>query len=352
MKRRFFYVLVFMTLLLNSCSTGESSLLVGSDYSGTKGVEFSFSAEQPPNELIPNRAFLVGFNIANHGAFDLRDGDKALLSLSYNNLYFDSPEDMSGSENLIDVFFSNSQSEGLVTSFTIPGVSPLNPDGGRDYILLGSLTPSLPSQRSVVDTELRASVCYPYVTKFSDTVCIDQSMFNSDSSREVCMSSVRNYRSQGAPVAVTKIDPIMTPIDIVSDEVETSVATYDEDGVFSGVEREVVDTSYFRIQPGFEVHIEKVGDGTIFYANKLPENACSENDDRQINVVRIFANLNIDGLECDQEYIRLTNGKGSTRCFLPESLTPASNSNYIENLNIDLDYYHVIDETKSVRISR
>lgn len=341
----------FLTVLifLASCSGGESQLLVGSDYTGTTGVNFQFSTERPPDRVFMNRPFLVGFDLANQGGFDLKQGDYGVITVNYNQLYFDEEEDMTDGDGLLDNLFGGSSREGLADTFRIPGVSPALPSGGIDYMSLGTLRPKLPSGRTEVQTTLRASVCYPYVTRFSDLTCIDQDFFN-DGSGGVCTSSTTRYRSQGAPVAITRIEPLMTPIGTVESQSETTVATFDEDGVFSGVEREVVDTEHYIIQPGFEIFIEQVGEGTIFYTGNTPNDACSQTDDRQINVVRIFANLNVEGLECEPEYIKLERGKGSTRCFLPEDNIRATSEKYMDLLNIDLDYYHYIEREKRIKI--
>ena len=64
-----------------------------------------------------------------------------------------------------------------------------------------------------LETTLRVDVCYPYVTVFSATVCIDTDILNENRNKpRECPPRRMSFGSgQGAPVAVVKMEPFMRP---------------------------------------------------------------------------------------------------------------------------------------------
>ncbi len=106
--------------------------------------------------------------------------------------------------NLDEKVDFSDKTESLLNKF-LPGVSSLNPNGGFDSVEFASTINADSLQIDNYNPTILATACYPYATKAGPSVCIDPNPFDTKQ-KKVCSIGSQILSSQGAPVAVTKID--------------------------------------------------------------------------------------------------------------------------------------------------
>ncbi len=87
----------------------------------------------------------------------------------------------------------------------LPAASPLNPDGGFDSVTFNGEIVADNLKVNRYEPMVLATACYPYTTKAGPNVCIDPNPFDTKQEK-VCSLGSQTLTSQGAPVAVIKID--------------------------------------------------------------------------------------------------------------------------------------------------
>jgi len=254
--------------------------------------------------------------------------------------------------DLIDNEKKLKQKEGkteLLAPKFLPAASEVNPLGGfataefdgeivADKITVDQYTPTI-----------LATVCYPYATKASPTVCIDPFPFD-DRQEKVCNIGTQTLSSQGAPVQVTKIEQ---------------------------------EASTKKIQ--FKIHIKNVGGGDVIQTGNsknleggtLPTlDRCSplgnglldrkDFDRVQLNKVQIgsvdllkdaqgnFRNPKLCSPFADgsDDIIRLFDGVGFVICTLTVDDLGSIQSAYTTPLNIELEYNYRSTISKQIEISK
>lgn len=185
-------------------------------------------------------------------------------------------------------------------------------------------------------TQLFASVCYPYITYFGDSVCVDANSFNGNQQSQICQAQTLTYADQGAPVAVTMVENKPSPRRVTL-----------PDGGYTNV-----------VHPKFIVHIENVGSGTVLMPTPDTQReqlqACNQDiPDDLLNAVELEAALSDIELECSPEIIRLIGGQGVTQCTLPlDQEIPIATPNYLGQLRINLTYMYRNSASHEVEIIR
>jgi hypothetical protein len=188
-----------------------------------------------------------------------------------------------------------------------------------------------------------ATACYPYATKASPTVCVDPFPFD-DRQEKVCTIGSQTLGSQGAPVAVTRIDQ---------------------------------EASTGKVQ--FKIHMKNLGGGDIIKPGKGKEatttdtlDLCSPlgNDllDRKdfdrvhLKTVEIGGNNLVEQGKCSpfadgtsddaKKIIRLFEGEGFVICTLTVADLGTVQSAYTTPLNIELGYNYRSTISKQIEISK
>jgi hypothetical protein len=221
--------------------------------------------------------------------------------------------------------------KGLSGKF-LQAASPVNPLGGFDTVeFRGEIVESQVTIDEYKPTIL-ATACYPYSTKASPGVCIDPRPFD-DRQEKVCYIGSQELTTQGAPVAVTKIEQ----------EASTS-----------------------KIQ--FKISIENVGDGDVLKpdtagsaildkCNPLSRDALDRKDFDRVQVKKIeIGGVNLLNGKCGpfadgtNNLVQLFEGKGFIICTMdvPQDVPSA----YTTPLNIELGYNYRSSISKSIRISK
>jgi hypothetical protein len=207
--------------------------------------------------------------------------------------------------------------------FFLAGNNYYYPGGEMSYVNAPSTVTSFPVGLDDTDQPIVATACYIYTTHATPSVCIDRYPY--DGSRKVCTPSTQSWpKSQGAPVAITRIEQENTPEKIL-----------------------------------FTIHIKNVGTGQVYDPRSI--NKCNpwnptRTTERDKNVVQlIWISLGTVGYEnmvCHPDYwVRLNNGEGVVTC---EYALPANTPStaYKDNLVVELTYGYSQTIQKSVHIKR
>ena len=228
----------------------------------------------------------------------------------------------------------------------LPGASPINPLGGFDAAEFEGKIVARQLRIDEYNPIILATVCYPYFTKSSPTVCIDTFPFD-DRQEKVCNIGSQSVPSQGAPVAVTRIDQevstgkIQFKINIKNvgdgDVLKTGASAVKEK---NGDDLKVLDKcsplgrGILKRKDFDRVQLKKVQIGNV---DLLGSGRCSP-----------FA----DGTNGTTNLIRLFNGEGFVICTLTVSDLWSIQSAYTTPINIELKYSYRSTISKQIEIKK
>ena len=290
MKRLAF---LLMLLVLLSCRQQVPE----TDYrSGTQGLAINFLPGSPPAKVYSGSPLGLALELRNSGAYDI-DGEARIFLTGYD------PEAISF-HNLYDRHVQ-------MDVPPILGKSPYMPDGGYEILDIPDSGARVPQGDSYTPT-LMATSCYRYKTLATPTVCIvsDPAAILRD---RVCEPKTVTLTSQGAPVAVTK------------------------------VEEEVMQQSI-----NFIITIRNMGDGRVIDKDQL-DKCPFDLKHTDVNIVDVEVELTGAGTpECNPSdmRVRLVDGTGVFFCRFPVALK----TSYTTPLVIRLDYGYSSSVTRSVEI--
>jgi len=334
LKKNMIFALFISLILISGC-TGKKSAEKSLEEirAGTEGITMSFLLNSPPDKIHVDKAaadessngFEVALELRNKGAFPQPGEGDAPRGKVYLSGY--DPE-------IIKFEGSNVKTE---LGNALQGKSTINPNGGFDvFTFKGSVNAESLNVEKYEPT-LLASACYTYQTVAGPSVCIDPDPYSVTNERKVCQVQDTSLSSQGAPVAVTKIN----------------------EEAFAG-------------KTQFKITIKNVGNGEVL-KNDIVESKCGpsvekivrEDIDRvQLVSVKVgnnpldcgpFANTG-GALRGETGDIRLINGEGYIICELPSSMysgaegTSKSRTAYITPMTITLQYGYRNSIEKKVQI--
>jgi len=312
-------MLLFLTLLLAACQAGPRFV----NYrTGTDGVTIAFSHGTPPAKVYEESAVPFFLTLWNQGATDV---PLAAITLSVTSDPFYAQVRQAPTlkrENL-------SSETSFPYSSSLLGKQP-GYEAGEQRELTGILSiRKIKGLRESPTSELYASICYPYLTAFSDTVCVDTNAYNQNRQRQVCQAQTLTYQDQGAPVAVTMVENRPTPLRGGSLDV---------------------------IQPTFIIHIRNKGGGAVLMPvpaeNATRDEACAGAVARELrDKVGVNATLSGRQLRCDPDPVLLQGGEGYTTCVLDEGKGSVG-GNYLGVLSVRLDYLYREGASASFTIQR
>jgi len=205
------------------------------------------------------------------------------------------------------------------------GRSSINPEGGFDMMeFKGSIyTSGIVIEK--YEPVILATLCYPYATKASPSVCIDPFPFD-EKQKKVCKIGSQTLASQGAPIAITSIDE---------------------------------EASSTKIQ--FKINLKNAGKGDIIKIDSLDGcnptggQSLERNDFDRIELVRADAGLST--LRCGpftegNGIIRLNNGQGFIICSLDKESYQDTKSAYTTPLNLEFRYGYRTTASRPIKISK
>lgn len=243
-----------------SKTTSKSSSKPKEDniFTGTTGLTIDFAKTAPPPRVFESSSFPILLRVRNIGAFSI-DNTKsinevskiymAVLSIGRERDYIQA---LTFQEKERLAVWQNTDN---VASFNLNGKTQLNQKGDELIVSLNAKTGKLDPQSENKQSTLTATLCYPYRTSLSTTVCIDPDVAGARPTKKACSVKDQVFKSgQGAPVAITKIEPQMIP------EVGKQPDT-------------VTDV----IIPQFIIYVENVGRGNSVDINNY-YNVCTKTD--------------------------------------------------------------------------
>jgi len=300
-------LLIISIFILSGCTLGSDNE-PRELKRGTDGLVISFSANAPQDTYVISdyeEPISMIIEVRNKGSYPLEDdinilsrGQVYLSGFDQNFIYLDSTQRRLNSQHLL-------------------GATSFNPDGGFDTLeFRGKISAdSILVER--YDPIILATLCYPYVTKTSPSVCLDPSPFDFKQEK-VCTIGSQTLPNQGAPVQITTIDQ---------------------------------EASSTKIQ--FRIGVKNVGGGDVINLNKLEQcNPFSQGLDlTDFDVVTIErAEVGFARLQCNPNPIKLFEGEGFTICDLNDY--DDVQSAYTTPLNLELKYGYRYTTSKQIKINK
>lgn len=317
-KASIFIIFLLSLIVIAGCSGKDKKADEVAE--GTDGVIMEFAEGYPQDKYVVSAArepISVFLDLKNKGAYPKENpAEQALLGQGkiFLNGFDAAIIDIEKSSNLSKLF--------------LLGKSSVNPQGGIDTIEFSGNIIAENLQAEEYNPTILATLCYPYVTKASPTVCIDPSPF--DKQNKVCEIEDLELKSQGAPIAITKIE---------------------EDA--SGKIRR------------FKINIKNAGGGDVINFASLekcdPSKRLKADDfdfveliSAKIGTVDLLDNCEpfAKGSKGINNLIRLFNGEGSVACTLDISELGKVDSAFITPLNIKLRYGYRSTISKQIEIEK
>ncbi|MBR9700020.1 hypothetical protein GOV09_06180 [Candidatus Woesearchaeota archaeon] len=191
MKRLLFLV------LLTACSSvpdpGDIIL-----QTGTSGIDLKF-LEGFSDEVVEGSSFYSSIEVRNEGFSDVTGG--VLVPILEQDLM------EIESWQLPDGF----RLSGNSIFFDLEGKSLAYAKGERQVLGAVMKAREIGDARTKIDSRLAFQLCYAYKTVFSDTLCIDTDPANTRVAEKTCRAKDLTASSQGAPVAITRIEQRVIP---------------------------------------------------------------------------------------------------------------------------------------------
>ena len=311
-----------LLVLLAACTLSTPQNTVPDVKTGTEGLVAEFVKNAPPALVFEQTAFPALIKVKNLGTYSLTE-PKAILTLSAERDYTSSMRLEVASGFGIQAGPNqqeNMQSEAL---FSLGGKTILNTKGEEEIISYMLVSSKIEPQSETHKSQLFATLCYPYKTELGASACVDTDPNGLRPIKKSCtIQTLQFSQGQGAPVAITSIEPQMLP-----------------------------STDNQNIIPQFLITIENKGRGEVTrlgsYAD-LCRNAykISYQDFNTINMKAFLSNeemtcsLNAQSTknEADikEKIVRLKAKKDTVRCVAKP--VPLSRENYAASLRIELEY--------------
>lgn len=204
------------------------------------------------------------------------------------------------------------QKQGLLK---LEGKSQFNPQGTMERKSLKVQSKSLPSQLELYSTPVIVQVCYPYTTFLSAQVCVDA---KSEGPKVCVPQSITFSSGQGAPVAVTKVEPRMIP-------------------------------EGNSVRPAFILTLANVGGGRIV-SEKSVLSVCSGSKESLTSEIAVVAKLGGLPMECIPKSVPFEAGKEiQVMCQAPEVQIQDS---FETILTAELKYGYVSTVAQEVVVTR
>ena len=322
MKTKYFNsipILIVAIFMTASCTSQNNKPADIDVHVGFDGLNIEFLKNTPPQKVFEGDIFPVIVRIKNNGAYSVTENNKAVFSLGVEKDYTKSLQLLH--KGKIDV------SEGVSSSaaFSLDGKSNINPIGSEDTISYNIEAGKIDPQSELHQSTVIATVCYPYETFLSSTVCIDTDVNNLRPAKKVCNAQDLAFpNGQGGPVAVTKIETRMLPAQLSAQSPGTE-----------------------KIKPQFLIYVENKLPGLVIKSESARE-FCTKSDvsHDNYNIVYVDASLSNQQLTCQLDtqqknnlpgHIKLKDKKDIIRCSLEEGIDRNIDT-YLSPLKVILRY--------------
>ncbi len=198
-------------LLLLACDRNGKPPPIIDPHIGPDGIALTSRDGPELDPVYADSEIDLALELENKGAHDLADvaGQQyAHLYVTYDPRYllFD-PDRFVGPDGAVIAHSPSQPGELTVSQVLLRGKSLDVPQGDREVAFFPFDVPDLSGQQGVVTTQVIFTACYPYQTDFAKDICMDADTYAVDARKKVCQSTERDFTNQGAPVAVTHIEP-------------------------------------------------------------------------------------------------------------------------------------------------
>ena len=211
--KKVFILTLFLVLLISiSGCTGKKDVkkAVEEVRTGTEGIVLSFLPNSPPEKVhvesppVEN-TFDVILDIRNKGAYPQPEqitgsggpaGKVYLSGFDTNIIELKLKEPKSGA----------TESGGDLSKLALDGKSTINPYGGQDILGFQGTIKYENLNVEKYEPIFLATACYHYETVAGPSVCIDPDPYTTLNVKKVCEVQGIALSSQGAPIAIVKID--------------------------------------------------------------------------------------------------------------------------------------------------
>lgn len=307
------FIIVLIVFSAGCTSKGSNSNTENRNYrTGNQGLYLEFVQNMPPYRVYALEEFELMIKMTNKGASDINGG--YLYISGYDTTYLDS--------------LYSQNAELSYHTFNAVGKSEYNPYGEiyETASFTDDLGPNIPEGVDNFDMSFKATACYEYTTIAAAKICVDPNPANINIERKVCQVKDIGLGTQGAPVAVTKVEEQINRRDIL-----------------------------------FWIYFKNVGSGDVFVREDHPTDItmCHSNlgfDD--LNKV-IVESVEVSGHEiagtCRPEgsVQRLgSNGLGQVMCVCENCVNENLEDTYETILNIKLRYGYRDSLIKKIEVRR
>lgn len=339
-------VLLAVTLLISGCG-GPSGVTDVNYHQGSDGLLMGFTDNSPPEKVYPSTEFPVTVKLHDAGAFGLlrsesHDDIFASVTLIYDPFYFEEvPKYASTAQQLRDSIF-------------IEGKSVYWPSGETRFLTLGVLrAKDIGSNRIGADSDIIASLCFPYETVLTTPVCVDNDPLGNDAGSKPCQAEDLSFTDQGAPVAVTSVEVEPTPIGTKRDQVLVRKGVTDEQGALIGFDEGISDELVTVLRPTFRLHLMNVGGGQVVRGRDRGEQKLclkGPDDDLPGNSLVVTAYLGNKELVCMPDPIVMRDDVADVVCMMDPKDDLVVTTNYFDVLQVYVDYVYQVREKATVQI--
>jgi len=325
-KKIIFAFAVVSLFVIAGCGGGNNEQRPITDVDirkGADGLEMEFLSNAPPINVFEENPFPIAVELRNKGAChigsqtgDCTTGEEGIIVFGFEQAYVGA--ETAGEER---------------QEFGIKGKSIINPNGDMEFVTIDAQTKKISAQSETHPSTIFATACYPYKTIFGGSVCVDPDIYGMLKGEKACDIKAMPFpNSQGAPVAVTKIETRMLP-EIGED----------------------------KVRPHFFIFIENKGNGEVVNLSKV-EKACTNEalEPEDFNSIQITATLSGKTLDCSvddngpgTETVRLRDKKYLVRCTLTlEDGIDVGRDAYTAPLSIEMEYGYTFTISKDIIIEK
>ena len=326
-KKLIFLLFVILLILISGCKgKKDAKKAVEELRTGTEGIIVNFLPNNPPDVIHiddTSNDFDIVLELKNRGAYPQpSEGGSITKPGPQGNVY------LSGYDGNIISLSNNGKAEDI-SGLALEGKNIVNIYGGQDLLSFEGDVDTGNMNVEKIEQIFLATVCYKYETMAGASVCIDPNPYSTINEKKVCDVHDVVLSSQGAPIAITKI----------------------EEEAFGG-------------KTQFKITIKNVGSGEVLKDDIMEK--CNPKSDKKIEredidkVTLTEVGISNKGLVCGpfaegnikggKGIIRLMNGEGSVICELPKAEYSETKSAYISPLLVRLEYGYRTTAQKKVQI--
>jgi hypothetical protein len=314
-------VLVLLALAGCDGKQGERPITDVDVRVGTEGLTMEFMQNAPPERVFEENIFPIAIELKNKGAFDIVDNEESAVAEKVKLVF--------GFEDAyVEAAGGDEKCDGEVCRTEINGKSVYNPAGDDEFLTIDARAKKIGAQSETHASTIRATVCYPYKTVLGSSVCIDPDVYGVAEKQKACNVEDMTFEGQGAPVAVTKIEPKMLP---------------SEEG---------------NARAQFIIYIKNKGNGEVTLLDRF-EDACGsqESDDdlyREFyNRVKVNAWLSGEPLVCNEKESDLIAVLKDKEAMIMCTYDGEGSSDaYTAALRVELDYGYTFTISKDIIIEK